>query len=68
MPDHLKNVKLETVNGPEKDDYRYPHDYGEHFVDQEYVPTATKYYEPTKQGYEDVIGKRIATWSAMQGV
>ena len=46
--------------------YQYAHDGPEHFVDQEYVPTDKIYYNPTDQGYEDVIRKRIAHWNDLR--
>ncbi len=67
VPEHLKNVhvkaaaKADTVANK---DYVYPHDYEEHHVAQEYIPTTTKYYFPSEQGYEDVIKKRMQRWIA----
>jgi putative ATPase len=43
--------------------YRYPHDYADHDVDQQYLPDALvgrRYYLPTDQGYERTIGERQA--------
>ncbi len=65
VPEHLKNVKLETVAaGKSGGDaaYVYPHDHEGHFVEQEYVPSAKRYYRPAAEGYEDIIGKRLARW------
>ncbi|MCK5528726.1 MAG: replication-associated recombination protein A, partial [Kiritimatiellae bacterium] len=62
VPERLKNIKVKAaVKAEENDagDYVYPHDYTSHYVKQEYVPTETKYYLPTGQGYEDVIKKRM---------
>jgi putative ATPase len=42
--------------------YVYPHDHPDHFVDQEYAPTAKTYYHPTNQGYEATIAQRLAHW------
>lgn len=50
--------------GPEK--YRYAHNGEGHFVDQEYVPTEKVYYEPTHQGYEETIRKRIEYWNSLR--
>ena len=47
--------------------YQYAHDFEGHFVDQEYVPTSKIYYEPTDQGYEETIKKRIEHWNRAQG-
>ena len=46
--------------------YQYAHSFKEHFVDQEYVPTSKIYYEPTDQGYEDAIRKRIIHWNELR--
>jgi len=61
VPEHLKNIKVKTADGgaEQSEQYVYPHDYAGHYVEQEYVPTTTKYYEPGHEGYEDVIWKRM---------
>ncbi|MGD9781456.1 MAG: replication-associated recombination protein A [Kiritimatiellia bacterium] len=46
--------------------YQYAHDFEGHFVDQEYVPTDKIYYQPTSEGYEEVIRKRIEHWNALR--
>ena len=46
--------------------YQYAHQAPEHFVDQEYIPTNQIYYQPTAQGYEEVIRKRVAHWNALR--
>ena len=46
--------------------YQYAHDYEGHFVDQEYVPTDKVYYQPSGEGYEDVIRKRIEHWNSLR--
>jgi len=69
VPERLKNVRPRTVAAPGEDEsseYVYPHDYREHFVDQEYVPTESVYYEPDGQGYEDIIAKRMLHWREMR--
>ena len=67
VPERLKNIKLRIAGSGEKkdDQYAYPHDYKGHFVAQEYVPTATRYYDPTDQGYEATISKRMTAWTSM---
>ncbi|MDO9542123.1 MAG: replication-associated recombination protein A, partial [Kiritimatiellia bacterium] len=42
--------------------YKYAHDYNEHFVAQEYIPSTAVYYEPTRQGYEETLLQRLAQW------
>ena len=46
--------------------YRYAHDFEGHFVDQEYVPTEKIYYDPSAEGYEEIIRKRIAHWNGLR--
>ena len=45
--------------------YRYAHDGEGHFVDQEYMPDDRVYYEPTNEGYEEIIAKRMAHWKSL---
>lgn len=46
--------------------YQYAHDHEGHFVAQDYLPTEKVYYEPTEQGYEDTIRKRMAHWDLIR--
>jgi putative ATPase len=63
VPEHLRNLHLRTANGDARaEEYRYPHDYAGHFVPQDHVPDSARYYEPSDQGYEDVISRRLAKW------
>jgi putative ATPase len=42
--------------------YRYPHDFPNHFVEQQYLPDGvegTPFYEPTEQGQEAKIKRRM---------
>ncbi|MDO8683452.1 MAG: replication-associated recombination protein A [Armatimonadota bacterium] len=42
--------------------YKYPHDFPDHYVEQEYVPESAKsspYYEPSDLGHEAKIKKRL---------
>ena len=38
---------------------KYAHNYQDHYVDQEYMPHKTTYYEPTDIGFEKEIQKRM---------
>lgn len=43
-------------------DYRYPHDYEGHYIQQQYLPSALigkKFYQPTSQGYEEKIRRYL---------
>jgi len=63
VPKHLQSGP-KPDKGPQK--YQYAHNGQDHFVDQEYVPTDKVYYQPTDQGYEDTMGKRIAFWNSLR--
>ena len=42
--------------------YKYPHDFPNHFVRQQYLPDgkiSARYYEPTAQGFESTIRTRL---------
>ena len=42
--------------------YRYPHDYAEHYVKQQYLPdeiVGSVFYEPTAMGEEKKIRERL---------
>ncbi len=39
--------------------YKYAHDYPEHYVEQLYGPPDKQFYNPTEQGYEADIKKRL---------
>jgi len=64
VPLHLRNAPTQLMKqqGYAKD-YRYPHDYPDHFVEQSYLPEGKQdkiYYHPTEQGYEKTIRERLA--------
>ncbi len=66
VPLHIRN----PVTGLMKElgygkDYKYPHEFPYHFVDEEYLPDNLKgrrYYLPTDFGFEKEIKKRIEWW------
>jgi putative ATPase len=62
VPEHLRSKPVQKP----KTGYKYAHDYEGHIVDQEYAPTSKIYYEPTDQGYEATIGKRLAYWRSLR--
>lgn len=51
VPTHLRN------SHPDKKKYRYPHNYKNHYVEQEYVREEVSFYSPTEQGSELGINK-----------
>jgi putative ATPase len=66
VPLHLRGAGYKGAERLGHEGYRYAHDGADHFVVQEYIPTSAVYYEPTHQGYEDTIAKRMAHWNALR--
>lgn len=62
VPAHLKNKPPRRFKpaGEEKL-YLYPHDHPGGWVEQEYMTIKKRYYQPTGQGYEAIIQKRMKT-------
>jgi len=66
VPMHLRNAPTSLMQemGYAKG-YRYPHDFPDAFVDDEYLPEALqkhRYYHPTERGYEKRIRERLKKW------
>jgi putative ATPase len=66
VPLHIRNAPTTLMKdlGYGKG-YKYPHDYPEHFIEEEYLPENLKgrtYYHPTEQGFEKEIKKRLEDW------
>jgi len=59
VPEHLKNVHVKAIGAEQAAEYKYPHEFAEHFVEQDYLRIPKKYYRPTDQGYEATIAKRF---------
>ncbi|MEF3279802.1 MAG: replication-associated recombination protein A [Elusimicrobiota bacterium] len=59
VPIHLRDAHLDGDVFGDGKGYKYPHDYPQHFVKQEYMPDHKKFYNPTDQGYEKEIKNRI---------
>ena len=64
VPKHLRDGHYAGAKKLGHEGYQYAHNGDGHFVDQEYVPTDKIYYQPTDQGYEETIRKRIDYWNA----
>jgi putative ATPase len=65
VPKHLQNAptKFDRELGKGKD-YKYPHDYKNSYVNQDYLPENLKdkkYYKPTDNGAEAEIKRRLNT-------
>jgi putative ATPase len=68
VPRHLRNIAVRTAGGPgagEAQRYVYPHDQPGRFAVQAYLPVPRRYYEPTNEGYEETIARRLARWEAL---
>jgi len=66
VPMHLRNpvTPLMQDMGYGKD-YKYAHDYPEHFVEQQHLPDSLKgkqFYTPGKLGYEKQVVTRLKAW------
>jgi putative ATPase len=71
VPMHIRNAPTRLMKGlGYGKDYKYPHDYPEHYVDETYLPENLKnrrYYFPTDFGFEKEIKKRLAWWRKKKG-
>jgi len=64
VPLHLRNAPTPMMKGlGYGSGYRYPHDYDDAVVEQDYLPetlAARRYYQPSDRGREREIGERLA--------
>lgn len=60
VPEHLKNKHVKAIGSGKVTEYKYPHSFANHFVEQVYMNVPKNYYRPTEQGYESTIAKRMA--------
>jgi len=61
VPKHLRSTSHKgAAEALGHKGYVYPHDFEGHHIEQDYMPTSTIYYEPSDQGYEDTLRKRMA--------
>jgi len=66
VPLHIRNAPTSLMEdlGYGKG-YQYPHDFPDHFVEEEYLPENLKgkiYYHPSDQGFEREIKRRLEYW------
>jgi putative ATPase len=67
VPTHLKDASLDSEGLGHGKGYKYAHDFKGHFVEQEYMPEKTVYYEPTDIAFEKQFKERIETlWKRKQ--
>jgi putative ATPase len=71
VPMHIRNAPTRLMkNLGYGKDYKYPHDFPDHFVDETYLPENLKnrkYYRPTDFGFEKEIKKRLDWWKKKRG-
>jgi putative ATPase len=72
VPLHIRNAPTELMKDLKHGkNYKYPHDYPEHFVIDTYLPEELKnkiYYQPTQLGREKVLYERLTKlWPKRQG-
>lgn len=59
VPMHLRDGSKDGEALGHGKGYKYPHDFDGHYVRQEYMPEPRTFYEPTDQGFEAEIAKRL---------
>jgi putative ATPase len=60
VPTHLRDTHYRgSGQFGHGEGYKYAHDYEGGYVEQQYLPEARRYYEPTDRGYEVEIKKRM---------
>jgi putative ATPase len=62
VPKHLQDANRDAKGLGHGQGYKYPHDYPDHHVPQQYLPWALRgrvYYHPSEQGYERAIAGRL---------
>jgi len=63
VPEHLRDSHYPGAKRlGHGEGYKYAHDYPGHFVSQDYLGAARRYYEPTEQGVEKKIKDRLDQW------
>lgn len=67
VPNHLKNSHYKAAEKLGRGiGYKYPHNFKEHFVKQDYIPSSKKYYQPQDSGYEKKIKEflqKLSKWT-----
>ena len=66
MPEHLRDASYKGAKTLGHGvGYQYSHEGEGHFVAQNYLTEARRYYEPTEQGVEKKIKERLDRWRAL---
>jgi putative ATPase len=65
VPEHLRDTHYPGAQRlGHGEGYAYAHDHPGHFVAQDYLGAARRYFEPTEQGHERKIKERLEQWRA----
>jgi putative ATPase len=70
IPNHLKDASRDARALGHGKGYKYPHDFENHFVVQQYLPDDVRekiYYKPGTLGYEQKIAERVKGWREKMG-
>ena len=59
VPEHLKNKHVRAIGSNDVTEYKYPHNFANHFVSQPYLSIQKNYYRPTDQGFEISINRHL---------
>ncbi len=59
VPPHLRDASKDGEAFGHGKGYKYPHDFDGHYVDQEYMPEPRRFYNPSEQGFEAEIARRL---------
>jgi putative ATPase len=63
VPEHLRDASYKSaIKLGHGVGYQYAHEGKDHFVAQDYLGAAKRYYEPTEQGVEKKIKERLDFW------
>ena len=60
VPNHLKDATLDRQARGHGQGYKYPHNFPNHWVPQEYLPNPKTFYEPSEEGEEKKFKARLA--------
>ncbi len=65
VPDHLKDAHYSGAKkmGHGKE-YQYPHNHEGHFVAQDYLSEVRHFFNPSDQGFEQVMQQRLDIWKS----
>jgi putative ATPase len=67
VPNHLKDDNRDAAALGHGKGYQYPHEFPDHWVEQQYMPDAIKekeFYRPSDQGHEKQIAEE---WKKRRG-